>query len=508
MAHNTDPTRKRSLDVELIGKQLGPYLIQQRIGQGGMAEVFLAVHERLHRSVAIKVLRLELANSTNLQRFMQEARAAAALVHPNIVQVYDIGQQDDLNYIAQEYIAGVNLREHMQKSPRHRLGIRETLSILLQITAALQQAAAAGIVHRDIKPENILLTAKGEAKVADFGLARAAHFDSGELTQVNMTLGTPLYMSPEQIRGEPVDSRSDLYSLGVTLFHMLAGRTPFQGETPLSLAVQHLQSQPPELSELRPELPKPLVDLVNKLMAKDAKDRPDSPSDLFQYLEKLRHELAPELWPTTLIPLPTVQPFVQVNSSVHAATLALSKRLRDSRRRWVPYVAMVAGSLGLAVIGYLGFTKANPLPLPASPTKPFSISKQESVEKQYLFALYNNTELHWKAVGEYFPESNNELNLTYVSKADLQLAKWYRDHGQDEKAETLLLQIKKRNAPLICQISATIELASLYREQLDTAREAQELAEARQLSAQLDSNQKNEINRRLPDNIKGIWQAS
>lgn len=505
----TDPgqhRKKPSQDAELIGKKLGPYQILQRIGQGGMAEVFLAVHERLHRQVAIKVLRLELATSTNLQRFLQEARASAALVHPNIVQVYDIGQHENLNYIAQEYVAGVNLKEHLQKAPRHRLGVRETLSILLQVTAALQQSSIAGIVHRDIKPENILLTPKGEAKVADFGLARAAHFDSGELTQVNMTLGTPLYMSPEQIRGENVDPRSDLYSLGVTLYHILSGRTPFQGDTPLSLAVQHLQSPPPSLLELRPDLPKPLVDMVMRLMAKDAKDRPSSPTELLTELEELRKQLQPELWPTTLIPLPTVQPHIQVNSSVHAATVALSK-IHRSRSRWLPFVGIAALTFVMGTLGYYGYLQANPSPLPVQQTPPI-VQRQDSVQNQYLFALINNTELHWRAVSDYFPISANELNRVYGAKANLQLAKWYRDHSLESKAIAILKRLKGQQVPVFCHIMASIELASIYRQQGDEKNSDFELSEALQLSSQLDDSQKNEINRRLPENLSGLWQTT
>ncbi len=233
------------------GDRLGPYEIQRKLGSGGMADVYFAVHEGLHRPAAIKVLRPSLAaDGANLQRFMQEARAAASLVHPNIVQVYDVGQQDQdestgqtsIRYIAQEYVAGTNLRQYLEQ--HGTLSIREALSVLLQTLAALNKSASAGIVHRDIKPENILLTADGDVKVTDFGLARLLH-DDPQLTRAGTTLGTPMYMSPEQLQDGEVDVRSDLYSLGVTLFHMLAGKPPFSGETPLALAMQHVQATPP-----------------------------------------------------------------------------------------------------------------------------------------------------------------------------------------------------------------------------------------------------------------------
>ena len=236
------------------GDKLGPYRIEREIGSGGMADVYYAVHETLRRPAAIKVLRPSLAtDDVHLQRFMQEARAAASLIHPNIVQVYDIGQEGEHRYIAQEFIPGSNLRQYL--TDNGQMPIQETLSVLLQILAALSKSAAAGIVHRDIKPENIMLTQDGDVKVADYGLARVLLSDDPQLTRAGTTLGTPMYMSPEQIQEGNVDVRSDLYSLGVTLFHMLAGRPPFTGETPLALAMQHVQAEPPRIEELRGDLP-------------------------------------------------------------------------------------------------------------------------------------------------------------------------------------------------------------------------------------------------------------
>ena len=232
------------------GSLIGRYRIEHSLGSGGMADVFYALHEDLRRPAAIKVLKASLAaDETNLQRFMNEARSAAALVHPNIVQVYDVGRDEELRYIAQEYIPGVNLRQYLaaenepgqpsQEVSRdastgdRKLGFAETLSILFQILAALNKSSSSGIVHRDIKPENIMLTQDGDVKVADFGLARTFLGDDPKLTRAGTTLGTPMYMSPEQIQDGTVDIRSDLYSLGVTLYHMLAGRPPFLGETQL-----------------------------------------------------------------------------------------------------------------------------------------------------------------------------------------------------------------------------------------------------------------------------------
>ena len=212
-----------------------------------MAEVYLAEQERLKRRVAVKILRPELAGDrVYLQRFQLEAQAAASLVHANIVQIYEVGCVDQLHYIAQEYVQGQNLRDYVARHGPPDLP--HALSIMRQVAAALAKAAEQGVVHRDIKPENIMLTASGEVKVADFGLARLTREGAAnDLTQIGITLGTPLYMSPEQVEGKPLDPRSDIYSLGVTCYHMLAGVPPFAGETALGVAVQHLKTRPQPL---------------------------------------------------------------------------------------------------------------------------------------------------------------------------------------------------------------------------------------------------------------------
>ena len=219
------------------------YQLLRRLGQGAMAEVYLAEQISLRRQVAFKVLRANLAtDATYVQRFHQEARAAAQLVHANIVQIYEVGCVDGVHFIAQEYVQGLNLAELLARRGRPTCAGR--LDIMRQVAAALHKAAEHGIVHRDIKPENIMLAASGEVKVADFGLARLYSQDATptNLTQVGVTMGTPLYMSPEQVEGRPLDPRSDIYSLGVTCYQMLTGEPPFRGETALSVAVQHLQA--------------------------------------------------------------------------------------------------------------------------------------------------------------------------------------------------------------------------------------------------------------------------
>jgi hypothetical protein len=221
----------------------------------------------------------------------------------------------------------------------------------------------------------------------------------------------------------------------------------------------------------------------------------------------MKGQLPAELWPNTLIPLPTLQPHLTFNSSVHAATIALAK-LNDSRRKWLPLAGITLASIAVFTLAYYGFLRANPPLLPAATLKPSSIQKQETIEKQFLFAMFHDTELHWKAVSEFFPANANETNRVYVAKADLHLAKWYRDHEQLDRATLVLMNVKSRQAPAICQTLASIELASIYRFKGDASKTELELAEAQQLASQLDASQKNEINRRLPSNLQDLWKAS
>lgn len=277
--------------LDLTDRQLGEFRMLRRLGKGGMAEVYLAEQTSLHRQVAVKVLRPEFLTDENyVKRFRREAAAAGGLSHPNIVQVYMIGQEDGIEYIAQEYVQGRNLRDFMKK--KGPLDAVVALHILKQVAAALQVAGQAGIVHRDIKPENIMLTRKGEAKVADFGLAQLTlQGERVALTQAGVTMGTPLYMSPEQVGGKPVDHRSDLYSFGVMAYHMFSGRPPFTGETALSIAVQHMNETAQPLAELRPDLPASLCDLVKRLMAKKKEDRPADAQAVLNELKKISRQV-------------------------------------------------------------------------------------------------------------------------------------------------------------------------------------------------------------------------
>lgn len=272
----------------LENRMLGEFRLLRQLGRGGMAEVYLAEQTTLHRNVAVKILRQEQVNDPTLVlRFKQEALAAAGLNHPNIVQVYSIGSEEGIHYIAQEYVQGMNLREFITRKGPPDLNV--ALHFMKQVAAALNAAGNAGIVHRDIKPENILITRKGEVKVADFGLAQLTTHEGKKvnLTQTGMTMGTPLYMSPEQVSGELLDLRSDIYSFGVTCYHLLNGEPPFRGETALSVAVQHLKNEPEPLADLRPDLPPLVCQIVHKMMAKGVDQRYQTAQEVLKELKRV-----------------------------------------------------------------------------------------------------------------------------------------------------------------------------------------------------------------------------
>jgi len=272
-AQPKDSESASKLTGDLSNAMLGEFKLLKKLGTGGMAEVYLAEQTTLRRQVAVKIMRPEfITEEQYVKRFRHEAAAAGSLNHPNIVQVYMVGEQDGINYIAQEYVQGRTLKDYVnRKGP---MEIKIALHILRQVASALQVASENGIVHRDVKPENILLTSKGEAKVADFGLAQLTlQGERVSLTQTGITMGTPLYMSPEQINGQPLDARSDMYSFGIMAWHILAGRPPFTGETAMAVAVKHLNEKPPLLTDFRPEVSPQLRDLIKRLIQKKKDDR-------------------------------------------------------------------------------------------------------------------------------------------------------------------------------------------------------------------------------------------
>ncbi len=267
---------------DLIGRTIGRYRIVKKIGEGGMGEVFLAEDTALHRKVALKFLPADLQQDPAARkRLLREARSAAALDHPFICQIHEVVDLEGRDFIAMEYVDGQMLSDRLQTGA---LPVREALQIASDVSEALEEAHDKGIIHRDLKPANIMLTRKGHAKVMDFGLAKrlTPRADSQEesITRSGTVLGTLAYMSPEQLRGEPVDARSDLFSFGVVLYEMLAGAHPFRKHAGLDTAAEILHSAPRPITEARRDIPAELSRVVLRMLAKAPDERYGSIRDV------------------------------------------------------------------------------------------------------------------------------------------------------------------------------------------------------------------------------------
>ena len=270
---------------QYIGKMLdNRYEILERIGTGGMAVVYKAKCHRLNRLVALKILKSDLAQDEDFRRrFNAESQAVAQLSHPNIVSVYDVSRGGDTEYIVMELIDGITLKQYMEK--RGQLNWRESLHFITQIMRGLSHAHSRGIVHRDIKPQNVMVLRDGSVKVADFGIAC---LENSAQTLTQEALGSVHYISPEQARGERTDARSDIYSSGVVMYEMLTGRLPFEGDSAVSVAIQHLSSVPLAPRELNAEIPQQLELICMKAMTPDLSRRHASADAMIADLEDFR----------------------------------------------------------------------------------------------------------------------------------------------------------------------------------------------------------------------------
>jgi serine/threonine protein kinase len=268
------------------------YRLIRKIGQGAMAEVYLARHLDSARDVALKLLNPALTRNEDLvRRFQQEARWAALLRHPNILAIHEVGEDDGRHYIAAEFVDGETLRERMNRSP---VGLVEMADIVTAISAALETAHREWIVHRDVKPENVMIGRTGQVKVLDFGLAKLARPSGSSRigTQPGTVVGTLQYVAPEQALGSGIDPRTDIFSLGVVMYEMIAGVPPFRGETLRQLLHQILDSDPLPLAREGVVLPPPLIDLVNRALKKDPEERPGEVREIAATLAAIRPQLA------------------------------------------------------------------------------------------------------------------------------------------------------------------------------------------------------------------------
>lgn len=287
--------------VSLVGRNIGNYEVRTLLGRGGMGEVYLAEDRDLGRKVALKVLPQELTRDTQpLQRFKQEARAASGLKHRNIITIYSVGQEDGIYFIAAEYVNGLTLRQRLMSSGR--LKLKDAIEIGIQVGSGLEAAHNAGIVHRDVKPENIMFESDGTAKLLDFGIAKLTETLGPEnvsstqpfKTEQGIILGTPAYMSPEQARHQPLDHRSDLFSLGVVLYEMITGKVPFSGGTPYDQQAAVLVGEPTPINQYLDKFAPELQWVLSKALTKEPERRYQTATDFLIDLEMLHQRLQDE----------------------------------------------------------------------------------------------------------------------------------------------------------------------------------------------------------------------
>lgn len=251
----------------------GRYELVKCIGHGGMADVYLALDLILDRQVAIKILKPDSnADKVALERFAREAQASTQLSHPNIVDIYDVGDDDNIHYIVMEYVKGHTLKQLIKK--RGPLPTRETIWIMKQLTSALMEAHKNGLIHRDIKSQNILIKDDGTVKLADFGIAILNN--AIQLTSKDSVLGSVHYLAPELVKGEKSSMKSDIYSLGIVMYELLRGDVPFKGDNPAQIALKHMKQEIPNVREYNPQIPQSVANIITKACAKDPKDRYDN----------------------------------------------------------------------------------------------------------------------------------------------------------------------------------------------------------------------------------------
>ena len=372
--------------VLVAGQVVGHYQVVRPLGKGGMGEVYLASDTKLDRSVALKLLPLTFTHRKELlRRFIQEAKAASSLNHPNIITIHEIGETDGVHYIATEFIDGETLKQRMKQG---RLEFSEVLDLSIQVASALDAAHAAGLVHRDIKPENIMLRLDGYVKVLDFGLAKLTEKSNQSKgsevetmvrghTKPGTVLGTVDYMSPEQARGKVLDKRTDVFSLGIVMYEMAAGRMPFAAATGVDTLVSILEKEPASLDEYAPEVPVEFQRIVSKALRKDREERYQTIKDLLIDLKSLKEELSfakklERSTPRSITGLPTSRATTEALGTIQTTAVsgtaepsALKSMRRNKRLVAVALVGLVLA--GLAIAGAVLWQRRGSTPALSTP---------------------------------------------------------------------------------------------------------------------------------------------
>jgi serine/threonine protein kinase len=379
---------EESRPVLATGHVIAQYEIIAPLGRGGMGDVYLANDVKLNRNVALKLLPLRFTESKErLRRFIQEAKAASSLNHPNIITIHEIGEAEGAHFIATEFIEGQTLKQRISQG---RMNVGNILDVAIQVASALQSAHEAGIVHRDIKPENIMLRPDGYVKILDFGLAKLTEkpgqsrsADSRVDTMVQArtkpgtVLGTVKYMSPEQARGRILDQRTDVFSLGVVLYEMAAGQIPFSGETSMDTLVSILEKEPPPLEEYAPGTPAEFQRIVSKALRKNREERYQTIKDLLIDLKSLKEELSFQQKLDRLAPKRTslesaaTPPVTESVSAKQTAAAALSlKESKKNGKTAIIWAALIIVIAGVVVGGTWIWRRVSSSSLKPGPTAP------------------------------------------------------------------------------------------------------------------------------------------
>lgn len=405
----------------MIGQILGNrYELIEKVGGGGMALVYKARCKLLNRFVAVKILRPDFTNDEEfIKRFKIEAQAAASLSHPNIVSIYDVGNEEDIHYIVMEYIDGATLKEYIEE--KGALDWKEAVNISIQICLAIKHAHENNIVHRDIKPHNILFTKEGMIKVTDFGIARAV--TSSTITMVGGTIGSVHYFSPEQARGGFTDEKSDIYSLGIVLYELLTGTLPFNGDTPVSVAIKHIQEEPEEPINMNSQIPIGVNDIVKKAIQKDQNSRYQKASDLLDDLYKVLDKPSTQFFEETNIEdSPTVRvPALDENTSF--ADKSVSKKIGDDMKRKKKKeknTTIVAVATSILVVALVLFMVGKVI-----------MSQMEQNNKEFIVGDYVG--MNYKDVVRML--ENNNIRVNPVEKYNDNVPEgeiFYQDRGEGE----------------------------------------------------------------------------